>query len=99
MKHVVVRYTVKPDRLVEHEALIARVFEELAQKTPGELRYEVFKLADGLSFVHVATHSKENNPLRSIEAFKAFGTDIASRVEAPPIATEGERVGCYKPGT
>jgi hypothetical protein len=95
MKNVVVRYKVKPERLAEHEALIARVFAQLAEVRPKDLRYEVFKLADGLSFVHLATHSATPNPLTDLEAFKAFAADVKSRLDEGPISSEASAVGCF----
>jgi hypothetical protein len=96
MRHVVVRYKVKPECLAEHEALIAAVFAQLAELTPAGLDYEVLRLADGLGFVHLATLSSAENPLLSLPAFKAFSADIKSRCEEPPVSTEAARLGSYR---
>ena len=51
---VVVRYQCKPDRADENQALVEKVFAELDANAPAGLRYASFRLADGVSFVHVA---------------------------------------------
>jgi len=49
MRHVVVRYKVKPEWVEANEELIAAVFEELAERDPGGIRYASLQLADGVS--------------------------------------------------
>ena len=51
-----VRYKLKPDRVDENERLVRAVYQELAERRPPGLRYATFKLEDGLSFVHIASH-------------------------------------------
>jgi hypothetical protein len=99
MKHVVVRYTLKPECLVEHESLIAGVFAQLAELTPAGIDYQVFKLADGLGFVHVATQTTADNPLTSLPAFKAFTAEVKSRCAEGPISSEATRLGSYGHGS
>jgi hypothetical protein len=95
VRHVVVRYKVKPECLAEHEALVRAVFAQLAELTPAGIDYQVLRLADGLSFVHVATQSTADNPLLLLPAFKAFIQDIKGRCEEPPVSSEGTRLGSY----
>jgi len=95
MKHVVVRYKVKADRVAEHEALLRRVFEELAERAPAGLSYQASKLADGVSFIHAASISSAENPLLTLDAFKQFSADIKSRCEEPPLSSEGTLIGAY----
>ena len=85
MSSSMVRYKVRPDRADENEALVKAVYEELALKRPDGLRYATFRLPDGVSFNDVA-------------AFTAFVTDIASRCDEPPVATEITLVGSYGVG-
>ncbi len=96
MKRVVVRYEVKPERVEEHKALLRGVFEALAEAKPPGLGYEALQLADGRSFVHVATIAVEDNPLVRLPAFKAFTADIAARCEEPPVSSEATLVGSYR---
>lgn len=95
MRRVVVRYEVKPERVEEHEALIRGVFAELAEVTPAGLSYEVVKLADGVSFIHLALIAVAENPLTRLDAFKRFTADIGSRCQAPPVSSEATLVGTY----
>lgn len=53
--NVMVRYKVKADSSGENERLIKAVFAALERERPAGLRYASFKLADGVSFVHVAS--------------------------------------------
>ena len=78
MAQVMVRYKVKADRIEEHEGLIRKVFAELAESAPPGIRYGAFKLADGVSFVHIALITADKNPLDTLPAFKAFGEQSTS---------------------
>jgi hypothetical protein len=53
-KTVVVRYETRPEAADDNQRLIEAVFDRLASDDPGGLRYAVFRLADGVTFVHVA---------------------------------------------
>jgi len=97
MGNVVVRYAVKPERVEENQHLIERVFAELAESDPGGIRYATFLLADGVTFVHVASIDTDDgsNPLGSIAAFAEFTRDIADRCVEPPVAQDATVVGSY----
>lgn len=94
-RKVLVQYRVKPERVSEHEALIHAVFSELAASAPEGIRYGAFKRADGVSFVHVALVSVDENPLDAVAAFKAFAEQIKERCEVPPEVTELTEVGAF----
>jgi hypothetical protein len=98
MRNVMVRYKVKPGSAADNEALIRKVFEQLARDQPAGVRYNVFKLGDGVSFVHVAASEgagPEGNPLLKLEAFKNFVAGIKERAEEPPVTVEMQPVGAY----
>ena len=76
-KTVVVRYKTRADAADENQRLVQRVFAQLAEDDPGGLRYATFRLADGVTFVHVATVEGEVNPLSKSSAFAEFQRDIA----------------------
>lgn len=97
MKRVMVRYKVKPDRAGENEQLIKQVFDALDRERPAGLNYTSIKLADGVSFVHIATHdaSDGSNPLTSLPEFKAFTAGIKERCEELPVSTEWTEIGSY----
>ncbi len=90
MKRIMVRYRVKPERLDEHVAYIAKVFEQLAEEQPDGIRYAAFRLDDQVSFVHLASIETADgtNPLNSLSAFQAFTKHIKDRCDEPPVAAE-----------
>ena len=98
MKHVIVRYKVKPDRAAENEQLVRAVYAELHQTKPTGLRYATFQLDDGVSFVHVASNDTEKgpSPLSEVQAFKRFQENIADRCEESPVVTEIREIGSYR---
>ena len=96
MRQVMVRYKVKKDRVEEHEALVRAVFRELADVAPEGIHYGAFKLADGVSFVHLALVSAPKNPLDDIAAFTAFTARIRERCDEPPQVVELTQVGAYR---
>ena len=90
-----VRYTVKDGRGDENQRLIERVFAELATREPSGLKYEAFRLDDGVTFVHVAVHETEN-PLPGLASFRAFTEGVAERCDEPPVVSAAELVGSYR---
>lgn len=91
-----VRYRVRPDRVAENETLVRAVYEELDRVRPEGLRYATFKLADGVSFMHLVIETDQpGRILGQIAAFKAFTADIEGRCDEPPVATEVTLVGSY----
>ena len=100
MSVTVVRYKTKPDRADENQALIEKVFGELNGNRPPGLRYTSFRLADGVSFVHVASVDTDDgtNPLTATPAFSDFVREIADRCEEGPIASGATAVGSYAGG-
>jgi hypothetical protein len=95
-----IRYKVRPERADENEALVRAVYEELNRERPKGLHYATFKLPDGVSFMHVVFDSDQpGRILNDVEAFKAFVTDIESRCEEPPVATELTIVGSFAFGS
>jgi hypothetical protein len=92
-----VRYTVRPDAVVENERDIRRVFDELASSRPSGLGYASFKLADGVSFVHIVSHERaDTNPLVALPAFKAFTAAVEARCVERPVVTPLTEVGAYQ---
>ena len=96
---VVVRYQTKPDRAEENQALIEKVFADLEQRQPEGFTYKVFRLEDGVSFVHVVVeHDGVADPdsLADVPAFQAFTAGIADRCEVQPVASGATVVGGYR---
>ena len=92
----IVRYRTRPEAAEENQRLVEQVFAELGASDPGGLRYATFRLADGVSFVHVVVYEGEGNPLGDSAAFAAFQQGIADRVTEPPNAEEATLVGSYR---
>jgi hypothetical protein len=95
MKHVMVRYMVKPARAAENEELVCAVYAELHETNPLGLRYATFQLEDGMSFVHLASTDAEHNPLAELPAFRHFQEHIDDRCEDGPVVTELREIGSY----
>jgi hypothetical protein len=98
MKTTVVRYQVKPERADENQKLIEAVFAELDEREPDGFTYKVFRLDDGVSFLHVVIEHDVDDPesLQAVPAFQAFAADIADRCDIPPVATSATIVGGYR---
>ena len=98
MKTIVVRYQAKPERADENQRLIEAVFAELNDREPEGFTYKVFRLEDGVSFIHVVIEHGVDEPesLQDVAAFQAFVADIADRCEIPPVAMGATIVGGYR---
>jgi hypothetical protein len=98
MRQVMVRYKVTPDRVAENEALVRAVYDELHRRRPAGLRYATFRLADGVSFMHLSTTDTEDgrNPLFEVQAFGRFQAAIGERCDEPPVVTELQEIGAYR---
>lgn len=96
MRRVMVRYRVKPDQAAANEQLVREVYEELARLRPDGFHYGTFKLDDGVTFVHLATHVTDDNPLGQVTAFGRFQENLRDRCDEPPVLTELEEVGSFR---
>jgi L-rhamnose mutarotase len=65
MRRVIVRYTIKPDRVAENERLVRAVYEELHRVELAGIRYATFRLDDGVTFVHIASVETDDGDARS----------------------------------
>ena len=97
MTTTVVRYQVKPERAAENQQLIEAVFSQLEERESQGFTYKVFRLDDGVSFIHVVIEHDTDRPdsLQDVAAFQAFVADIADRCDVPPVAVGGTIVGGY----
>ena len=98
MKATVVRYQAKPDRADENQALIEAVFADLEARQARGFTYQVFRLEDGVSFVHAVVEHDVEAPdsLQDVPAFQAFVADIADRCDVPPLAMGAIVVGRHR---
>jgi hypothetical protein len=97
MKKIMVRYTVKPERVAENERLIRAVYDELREAEPEGIRYSTFRLDDGVSFVHVASVDAEDSssPLFALPAFRRFREGLADRCDEPLSRSELTEIGSF----
>ncbi len=98
MKATIVRYQAKAEHADENQRLVEAVFTNLDQLEPDGLTYNVFRLDDGVSFIHVAIEHDVDQPgaLQDVPAFHTFLHDIADRCDVPPAATGATVVGRYR---
>jgi hypothetical protein len=98
MKTIVVRYQTKAQRADENQQLIEAVFADLDERQPEGFTYKVFRLEDGVSFIHVVIEHDVEDPdsLQAVPAFQAFVADIAERCDVPPVAAGATIVGGYR---
>jgi hypothetical protein len=98
VKSIVVRYQAKPDRADENQRLIEAVFADLQRLEPEGFSYQVLRLEDGVSFIHVVTEYDvdRSDSLQDVPAFRAFVADVAERCDVPPSASGATVVGGYR---
>ena len=92
---LIVRYQTHPQAADENARLIEAVFAALADQTPGGFDYSAYRLADGVSFVHVARFDSDDNPLSGLPAFAEFQRGLPERCVQPPEASAATVVGRY----
>jgi hypothetical protein len=94
----IVQYRTEPDKADENQRLVESVFAELNDRDPGGLRYASFRLADGVSFVHLASIETDDgsNPLSETGAFAEFQREIESRCSQQPAGQDATLVGSYR---
>jgi hypothetical protein len=98
MTTTVLHYQAKPERAEENQQLIEALFAELDQSELDGFTYKVFRLQDGVSFIHVWIEHDIADPdsLQAVPAFQTFMADLADRCDVPPAATEATVVGGYR---
>jgi uncharacterized protein YceH (UPF0502 family) len=93
-----IRYKTKPEFADENQRLVERVYEELAERDPGGVRYATLRLEDGVTFMHLFTSDSDDaaNTLGGIAAFAKFLKDLPQRCAELPVAQEVIVVGSYR---
>lgn len=97
MRATVVRYQARSDRADENQGLIEAVFADLDARRPRGFTYQVLRLEDGVSFVHVVVEHDVDEPdsLQDVPAFQAFVADVVERCDVPPAASGATVVGRF----
>ena len=91
MSTAVIRYRTRPEAAEENQRLIEEVFAQLAATAPAGLRYSAFRLADGVTFVHVV----DGEGLSELAAFQEFQKAIAERLADGPTREDAVLIGAY----
>jgi hypothetical protein len=100
VKTILVRYKTSQASAEENVARVSAVFEELRSRKPEGIRYATYRLADGVSFLHIATvEAEDHNPLLALPSFQAFQQGIQQRCVEMPVVTAVSVVGAYGPAT
>ena len=96
MKTIMVRYKTSEAGGDTNATLVRAVFDELRTRAPAGIRYASYRLADGVTFIHIASLvTPEENPLAALPSFKAFQGQLKDRCVEPPVVTELTVVGSY----
>jgi len=97
MKTMMIRYKTSKARADENAALIREVFDEIRARAPGGLRYETYRHADGVTFVHMATVTNpEKDWINALPSFKAFQAQLKERCVEPPVVSELNALESYR---
>ena len=94
-KTVVVRYRTRPDAADENARLVEAVFSSLAEGAPEDFSYSTYRLADSVTFVHVACIAGPANPLATLPAFAEFQRELIDRCVEPPAPSDATVIGSY----
>src|SRR5712691_601959 len=91
-----IRY--KPESADENQRLIEKVYEELAARDPGGIRYATLRLEDGVSFIHIFMTDSDDTPnaLGGIAAFAEFQREPPQRCVDLPVAQAATVIGSYR---
>lgn len=92
---VVVRYRTRPDAAEENARLVEAVYASLTRAKPRDFVYTTYRLADGVTFVHVARLGETENPLATLPAFAEFQRGLEQRCVEQPAPSEATVVGSY----
>lgn len=92
---VVVRYETRSDAADRNQELIEQVFAELNARDPGGLFYTAVRLADRVSFVHVAVFDGDVDPFAESNAFQAFQDGLGDRLLGLPVVAQASVIGSY----
>lgn len=91
-----VRYRCKPEHAEQNAALLEALFQELAERGVGGVRYAVFKV-DPVSFVHLVVTETDDllGPLDELPAYRRLQDGKTERFQGPPEVLEVEELGTF----
>ena len=79
-----VRYTAKPERADENEALSRAVFAELREKRPPGIAYTLCRTGDEFVHVFINFDADESESLTELPSFRTFSASGPERWTTPP---------------
>jgi hypothetical protein len=93
-----IRYKTKPELAGENQRLVENVYEELRALDPGGVHYATFRLADGVTFLHLFTTDSDDraDTLGDVTAFQEFLRNLPERCAEAPSAQDITVVGSYR---
>jgi hypothetical protein len=94
---MIIRYRTRPEMAEENSRLVEAVYASLAELAPSDFSYSTYRLADGVTFVHIARLGGTENPLLTLPAFAEFQRNLAQRCVEQPAPSEATVVGSYSP--
>ena len=98
MKTIMVRYKTSPAHADMNETLVHAVFDELRARAPKGVRYTTYRLADGVTFIHIAAiEDSDANPITALASFRIFQEQlkVGDRCVEPSVVTELPAVDSY----
>jgi hypothetical protein len=97
MRTIMVRYKTSEATADANAASVRAVYDQLRERKLEGIRYATYRLPDGCTFVHIATHdfTPGDNPLTNLPAFKDFQAKLKERAVEPPVTTELSPVDAY----
>lgn len=91
----IIQYTTTPAHAEENHRLVERVFTELHTLGLPGLDSRCYRLADGLTFIHVVSVNGADDPLAHVASFAEFQRGLADRCAGPVMVSPAGVEGIY----
>ena len=97
MALMMIRATLKPERVEEVDAAIERLFAALDAAQPAGVRYASLRMADDVeAVILLQLDDGANNPLPQIPEFVEFQQALGEWIDGPPEAQPLTVKGSYR---
>ncbi len=93
MKHRIARFKVRASEVAAAEKAIIEFVARVADE-PGTLRYDSFREADGVTYIHFMTFADEDaeKAHRETDHVKKFVAELYPRCEVQPVFTDLKKI-------
>jgi hypothetical protein len=91
----VVQYRTRADCADHNQWLAEQMCHELNALDPGGVHLQIFRLEDGVGFVHVVVFDGTVDPFTNSPAFAAFHDGFNDRLVGTTTATRAVLIGSY----